>query len=71
MDHPGSRKGPYVPINDTNSIGLTLPNGNYLCGDCHVTDVHAVHTNGEIYARATYRDLNSTEPVPGMPPSVL
>lgn len=67
-DSVGSRSGPIALVNDAESFGINSGGTTFTCGDCHVTDAHAVHTNGLVSSRATYNtltDLNQTITEPG------
>ncbi len=57
-DSAGSRKGPYAPVNDSESIGVVTGGRNITCGLCHPTDVHAVHTNGGMVSKGSYAQVN-------------
>lgn len=56
-DSAGSRKGPYAPVNDSKSYGVNA-SGYKTCGVCHVTDAHAVHTNGLLNSQAAFSAVN-------------
>lgn len=75
-DSPGSRKGPYKPVKDTNSIGVEIGlrgggNSSFTCGFCHPTDAHAVHTNGEMNSRASFDQVMNVSDQSIITPGVL
>lgn len=57
-DSASSRKGPYAPVEHKNSWGLNVSGVVKTCGDCHVTDAHAVHTNGGLSSQASWDEFS-------------
>ncbi|MBS1263247.1 MAG: hypothetical protein MAG715_00420 [Methanonatronarchaeales archaeon] len=56
-DSAESRRGPIAEVEHDESPEVSSGDNVFTCGQCHVTDVHAVHTNGEINDRVNYRLL--------------
>lgn len=64
-----SRLGPIAIVNDNKSAGVASGGYEFTCGYCHVTDAHAVHTNGRINQNVNFAmmdDMSRNVTLPGV-----